>query len=774
MGGARRDAKGPKMNKAITDGVLLMPPPFANGLDVWSRSDGTPGSDTYDGAGNAAFVPADQDFGGCLELTKTSGTQQVRYMGETPLLPGCYLRITARVKAISGNLPNVRIAGWAGGAGNVNVSGVTQIGPSTTLQNYGDVVEVSAIVGAGLRGGVDMVWGPEALYGHFGLDMTGPNGGVVRIDDIVIEDITSVFLRDMMNMVDVRDYGAIGDGTTDDSDAFEAADAAANGRTVFVGEGDYYIGQSVTIASRIEFEGTLIMPDSAILSLQKNYDLPAYIDAFKNEEQALKKALQALMNNSDHESLDLGGRRIDVSAPLDMRQVVYNRDAFAQRRVVRNGQIIATGDSVWDPTVVTSTATYDPNANATRLTNVANAANIAEGSLVEGAGVGREVYVRDVNVAQQQITLSEPLYDAEGTQTFTFTRFKYLFDFSGFDLLSFFCFEFVDFQCSHQASGIMLAKTGVLFQLRDCFFTRPAHRGITSIGTGCQGMLIDRCHFISPENDLPTQNRQIVVINTNANDVKLRNNWSSQFRHWAVLGGGSNVVAGNHFFQGDTVTGGIRSAGIVLTKSNPTTTISANYIDNAHIEWTNEHDPSPDYTTGFSFSGLSITNNNFLNGNVAPWFSYIVIKPYGQGHSVNGVTITGNTFKSIGTQIDRVDRVDTTFADVDRNHFRDIVVKGNSFNNIRDAIRNPLFVEHDQNTAASTWTVDCNPNLFLEGRARKVLGVVPTSRLQGGGGATRWPAFYAEPQKGANGDQVQIFWEEAVQGDVMVTVTCEK
>ena len=77
------------MNKAITDGVLLMPPAFANGLDVWSSGDGTPGSDTYENASNAAFVPADQDFGGCLEVQKTSGTTRLRYMGQTPLLPGC-------------------------------------------------------------------------------------------------------------------------------------------------------------------------------------------------------------------------------------------------------------------------------------------------------------------------------------------------------------------------------------------------------------------------------------------------------------------------------------------------------------------------------------------------------------------------------------------------------------------------------------------------------------------------------------------------------------
>jgi polygalacturonase len=43
----------------------------------------------------------------------------------------------------------------------------------------------------------------------------------------------------MMSVVDVRDYGAKGDGTTDDTTAFEAADAVANGRTILVSEGSF-------------------------------------------------------------------------------------------------------------------------------------------------------------------------------------------------------------------------------------------------------------------------------------------------------------------------------------------------------------------------------------------------------------------------------------------------------------------------------------------------------------------------------------------------------
>ena len=50
------------MNKAITDGLLLTPAAFAQGLDVYSSGDGTAGADTYANAINAAFIPADQDL----------------------------------------------------------------------------------------------------------------------------------------------------------------------------------------------------------------------------------------------------------------------------------------------------------------------------------------------------------------------------------------------------------------------------------------------------------------------------------------------------------------------------------------------------------------------------------------------------------------------------------------------------------------------------------------------------------------------------------------
>ncbi|MBV2358773.1 right-handed parallel beta-helix repeat-containing protein [Thalassococcus sp. CAU 1522] len=759
------------MNKAITDGVVFMPPAFAAGnLGQWSRGDGIPGSGTYAGLATAAFVPADQDFGGCLEIQKTDGTQKLRYMGQTPILPGCYLQITARIKAVAGALPSVRIAGWAGRANGSAVSGLTTTGTSVALTGYGSVVEISAIVGTGQRGGVDMVWGTEPVYGHFGLDLTGPNGGVVRIDDIRITDVTAAFHRDMMNWVDVRDFGAVGDGSTDDSAAFEAADAAANGRRVLVSKGSYYLGSSVTFENRVLFEGTVSMPVDAILSPTKDFELATYIDAFGGDEElALRKALQSLMNNADHESLDLSGRRVSIGTPVDVQAAVPNRQSYAQRRVLRNGQLRAEDSGNWDPEQVTSLATYSAS-NQWRLTNVANIANIKLGSLVEGAGVGREVYVRAVNVNAQEVTLSQPLSDAVGTQTYTFTRFKYLLDFSGFSRLDKFEIEDVEFQCNDRASGIMLAPLGTVNVVRHCVFNRPGHRGISSCGDGCQGIFIDDNQFLSREGGILTQNRVSVALNTNANDAKIRNNRASQFRHFAVVSGGQSMIIGNHFFQGDDNANGIRSAGIVITSRACNTQISGNYIDNCHIEWTNEREPEPDYTGGFGFAGLSITNNVCLASYVAPWFGFIVIKPYGTGHFINGMNVSGNTFRMVGGVIDRVDRVDTSFAPLDLGRMRDVFFTGNTYHNIESGAENPLLIKHSQNTHSQIWDIDTDNRLPFNGRTIEVESLVTRSRPRRSNNTTNNAMPYVETGKGSNQDRVHVIWPEDMLGDVTLKV----
>ncbi|WP_170445686.1 glycosyl hydrolase family 28-related protein [Ruegeria arenilitoris] len=760
------------MNKAITDGIVFTPPQFANGLDVWSSGDGTPGSPTYDGSGTGVFVPADAEFGGCLEILKVNPTQQLRYMGQTPLLPGCYLQIKARVKAISGPLPQVRIAGWAGGAGDVHLSGLTEQGPAIQLSAYGVVHEVTAIVGIGQRPGVDMPWGISALYGHFGLDIEGANGALVRIDDIEITDVTGIFLRDMISLVDVRDYGALGDGVADDSAAFEAADQAAGGRRIYVPQGTYHLAQDVGLDAEVDFEGTVTMPDDKMLLLTKNFDLPTYISAFGDEALAFKKAFQALLNNSDHESLDLGGRKISVSEPIDMQAAVPNRGSYSTRRVIRNGQFDVKSSASWDTETFTSVATYDP-ADPYKLSGVANVANIPLGSLVQGSGVGREIYVRSKDEGAGEITLNAPIYDAAGTQTFTFVAFKYLLDFSGFSAFQKFAMEDIEFQCNGRCSAIRLSPGGNTFVLKNCFVSRPLDRGITSIGVGCQGMLIDGCQFLSSEESLDVPDRSSIAINANANDVKLRHNRAVRFHHFAVLGGDNNLVLGNHFFQGDSVPNGVRNAGLVMIGAYNSSSIADNYIDNCFIEWSNERDAEPDYTSGYSFSAMSITDNIFYSSDVAPWFAYIVVRPHGVGHFLNGMTVTGNKFRTANGSIDRVDKVDTTFADLNPDRHVNVTFADNTYHNVTLKTANPLRVRHEQNTAASAWTVDSDGAFPFGGQARSCDSVVVLDGLRTAFGTLRYTAPYVQLQQGTNQDQIKLRWSEALSGEVSVIMRIE-
>jgi hypothetical protein len=759
------------MNKVITDGLILMPPAYDAGLAVWSRTDGTPGSPTYAGFPDVALVPADQDFGSCLEMQKNSTTMALRYMGDTPVIPGCYLRVRARVKAMSGNLPSVRIAAWAGATGGAHVAGVVETGPTVALTAYGKVETVEAIIGTGSRMGVDMPWGRSAIFGHFGIDLTGANGGVVRVDELVIEDVTSVFLRDLMDWVDVRDYGAVGDGIANDAQAVEAADtdATSTGRTVLFSEGTYFLGDDVTLDAPARFEGTVVMPVNKRLAMTRSFDLATYADAFGSEEEGFKKAFQALLNFADHESLDLGGRRIEVTAPINMQAAVNNKTTFSTRRVIRNGQFNVVPGPAWNSAVVTSQASYNAT-NPNTLTAVANVANIEVGSLVEGVGVGREIYVTSKNVGTGTITLSNPLYGAAGTQNYTFTRFRYILDFAGFTQLDKMGLDDIEFQCNATSSAIMLAPAGGIFQIRDCFISSPKNRGITSIGTGCQGMLIDRCQFLSAESPLRAQDRVSIGFNVNANDAKIRENRALHMRHFGILGGAGNVLVGNHWFQGDNETQGLRLAGIVLVGTHVKTTITGNYIDNSFVEWTNEYEADPAFANQFSFGGLTLTGNTCTANDVAPWFNWLVIKPYGAGHFIQGLNVSGNVFRSLNGPVDRIEGVDTSFAALDNSRMRNVLFAGNTFTGVGQNCENPVLVQHDQAAISTVWTVAAGPYLPFGGWARNVESMVAEGPILGSVGETRSEFPYVSVEQGASKNAVTVHWPAAVRGRIQMRV----
>ncbi|MEI4484662.1 glycosyl hydrolase family 28-related protein [Frigidibacter sp. MR17.14] len=757
---------------SLTEGLTLMPAPFEAGLNQWSSDTGIPGSASYDGAANAALVASDPDFGGCLELQKTSSTQKLRWMGETPMLPGLYLRVTARVKAISGALPGVRIAAYAVNGAEAHVAGLVEVGTTVPLTSYGQVVTVSAVIGTGARSGVTMAWGTGVDHGHVGIDLTGANGGVVRIDDISVTEVTGDFLRDLVDAVDVVDYGAKGDGVTDDAAAFVAANAAANGRTVFVPEGTYALGSTVTISNPVRFVGKVTMPADARLQLSRNFDLPSYIDAFGDETLALKKALQALFNYSDHDTLDFMGRRVELTEPLDVQAAVGNQTSFASTRVIRNGQINAIDGAAWTSAVVTAQASYAPG-NPRQLSGVQNIGTIPVGARVSGVGVGREVYVTAKNVGSASLTLSQPLYGAGGTQSYTFTRYRYMLDFSGFDALSRFVVAGIEFLCNGVASAVMLARDGDMFQLLDCSVARPKDRVVTSIGTGCQDLVLDRNLFHSNELTLAATERQSIVFNVNANDSKIRHNRAMRFRHFGVLTGNGHMIEGNHWFQGDEVTDGPRVAGLVFANTNLKALIVGNYIDNNFVEWTNEYEPTPDFDDQYSFGGLTITGNIFTANDVAPWFNWLVVKPYGAGHFVQGLTVTGNVFKVLNGSIGRVESVDTTFAGLDMGRMRNVVFDNNTFTAIDQVTASPLYLQFDQATAAATWVVNAGGYMPFGGWMRTVESLVAEGMITTAGGVRVTEMPYVTVEQGVSKQEARVNWSQACKGRVQMRLRCD-
>ena len=676
------------------------------------------------------------------------------------------------MKCLAGSLPTVRIAAWAGDGANMNITGVPQTGPETALDEYGTVFTISAIIGTGSRTGVDMPWGNTASYGHVGLDLTGPNGGTVRIESIAVEDITSAFHRKLMDWVDVRDFGATGDGVTDDRAAFVAADAASLGRVVMVPAGDYLIGSNLTMTSPVRFEGRLVLSDATRLSLAQNFELDTYADAMGDEVEGLKKGIQQLFNQSDHEAFDMRGRRVLLSEPLDIQAIVGNRTTYSNRRVIRNGQLTAQAGPGWEDGVVTSTGTFN-SSTPTTLSGIANIATVEIGSLVTAStGVGREVYVTDKNEATGSLTLSAPLWGAPTSQSYTFTRFRYLMDFVGWQNLQRFRLEGIEFLAAGNCSCVMLPADGLIFQIEDCFFTGPKDRGITSSGRGCQGLELDGNQFLSNEQSLRVQDRVSIGFNINAGDAKIRDNRAVRFRHFGVLGGTGNIIAGNHFFQGDSETDGLRSAGLIFTQTNGKSTITGNYVDNCCVEWGNEHDGAPELNGEFSFHGMTITGNIFFSSGSAPWFRFITIKPYGPDHYINGFTISDNLFKqTAGQALDRVEMVDETHFPLDIGRTRGLLMVGNTFHGITQSAGDPITSKVNAATEEQVWEADLAGRLPFGGLANTVMSVVPEGAVTDVSNAAVYTLPYATVAQGTGGTAFRLNWSAAVKGSVVATAS---
>ncbi len=129
-----------------------------------------------------------------------------------------------------------------------------------------------------------------------------------------------------------------------------------------------------------------------------------------------------------------------------------------------------------------------------------------------------------------------------------------------------------------------------------------------------------------------------------------------------------------------------------------------------------------------------------------------------------------NTFRVFNATVDRVEMVDTSFANLDFTRSRNVRVEGNTYNQVAETIQNPIVISHTQNTAADTWVVEGGTYIPFGGRIRMVESVMPEGAITNAANATRYVFPNALVGQGAGGSQAHLRWGEAVRGKVTAVI----
>ena len=129
-----------------------------------------------------------------------------------------------------------------------------------------------------------------------------------------------------------------------------------------------------------------------------------------------------------------------------------------------------------------------------------------------------------------------------------------------------------------------------------------------------------------------------------------------------------------------------------------------------------------------------------------------------------------HTFRLLRGNIDRIERVDTTFADLNFIRMRNVNFTGNVFHGVNDEIRNPLSVEHRQDTRSETWVVETDGALPFGGRARTVTSIVPEGRIVDAANQPTFAAPWVDPEFGPDGRQFRVVFDREVRGTLRAEV----
>ena len=125
--------------------------------------------------------------------------------------------------------------------------------------------------------------------------------------------------------------------------------------------------------------------------------------------------------------------------------------------------------------------------------------------------------------------------------------------------------------------------------------------------------------------------------------------------------------------------------------------------------------------------------------------------------------------RTLNGTTDRIEALDDSIATLDFGLTRNVEFSANTFNGIGQNTINPVTLQFDQASVATTWSLDVSAYLPFGGRAREVTSVVTEGAIENASSSAVFAMPYVGTEQGTDGGQVTLTWPEPVRGRVHVT-----
>lgn len=483
--------------------------------------------------------------------------------------------------------------------------------------------------------------------------------------------------------------------------------------------------------------GRLIVDTNPVFPEHRTLKISEYLQRNNGDaDAAFEEGINELYNRDDRDYFDGEGlrlattRKFDVKtlAGVDVASVKWFRNFhFDVQNEIENEEFSLPATTTTDSPIVT----------------VASTTGLRQGMHVAGTGIQDRNYILSVDSATQ-FTLTRNVHSG-GTPTLTITDHAFLLDFAGFSSSTIFDVAESYFQCNGFVNVIRGPKRGTGCNIESCRMEFVRDYGALMWGDLANAIWFDGNEVIG---NLDVGSAGFVSC---TNDVYCRGNRFNRLHTSTYFGGSGNVILGNHLWG---PTDGLQR--VVLANRSWKTLIVGNYIDNGHIELSNEGR----FLDGGMLDGVSITGNIFTASGAQPTdFTWIKIRPFGAAMGVTDVVVSDNVFwRLVDPDLVRVDSVIEDDGTISVNSYARVYWQNNVYENVTHRVQNPCRLRKVLATgdAASSLTFDFADKMPWGGPAKECVSLGMSDVTDAGGRACH-PSW-----------RVQDDGETGVHGEVQI------